>query len=494
MRRRPGLPRPGAHYESENPDSGRGLSGRSQHAGPGRPLLLALGLGILGLGALRPLPAAAQESPTEATLFRAIDANREGHLAFLKRLIRAQEGGEEAVQALVAERFEALGMEVETLRLQPIQLSPALEFAAEESVDRTERISVVGRLPGTGSGKSLLFFGHPDGEAMTEASLAGWEHDPFAGEVEDGRIYGWGAADDLTGVAIMAEALAAVLETVGTPGGDILLASTPAKRSARGILGILNQGYHADAAVYLHPAESEEGLEDIKAITSGMLQLRIVVRGRGPDTREPGQTAFAHQAVNAVDKLGLVQDRLRDLDRERGRRIHHPALDAAVGRSTNLLVSHVACGAAGRTTRVPTKCILEASITFPPGEGMEDVKAEIQAVIDGATREDEWLQAHPPEVEWLFGTQGVEVDRDHPLYRTVHRAVVEVTGVEPTVNPLHSASDIKNPNLFSGIPSVGIGPLAGDLTQAGGHDEWVDVEDYIRTIKICAKIIVDWSG
>jgi acetylornithine deacetylase len=59
---------------------------------------------------------------------------------------------------------------------------------------------------------------------------------------------------------------------------------------------------------------------------------------------------------------------------------------------------------------------------------------------------------------------------------------------------LHSASDIRNPKLFRDIPSVGIGPLAGDLTQAGGHDEWVDVEDYIRAIKICAKIIVDWSG
>jgi acetylornithine deacetylase len=76
----------------------------------------------------------------------------------------------------------------------------------------------------------------------------------------------------------------------------------------------------------------------------------------------------------------------------------------------------------------------------------------------------------------------------------VHQAVVEVTGVEPRVNPLHSASDIRNPKLFSDIPSVGVGLLAGDLTQAGGHDEWVDVEDYIRAIKICAKIIVDWSN
>ena len=46
----------------------------------------------------------------------------------------------------------------------------------------------------------------------------------------------------------------------------------------------------------------------------------------------------------------------------------------------------------------------------------------------------------------------------------------------------------------SEIPTVGIGPLAGDLTQAGGHDEWVDVEDYRRAIKVRAKIILDWSG
>lgn len=453
-----------------------------------------LGLLTVFLGALLPSGIQAQEPALERAVFRAIDDNREGHLAFLQSLVQAQDEGEAAVQALVAERFRELGMEVETLRLVPIQLSPDLEFAAEESMDRSPRISVVGLLPGEGNGRSLLFFAHPDPEAMTEASLAPWTHDPFQGDVDGGRIYGWGVADDLTGVAIMAEALAAVLETGGRPAGEILLASTPAKRSARGILGVLNEGYHADAAVYLHPAESEEGLEDIKAMTSGMLQFRVEVRGRGPDTREPGQTAFAHGAVNAADKAALVLTALRELDRRRGQRVFHPALDAAVGRSTNLLVSHVACGEAGRTTRVPTECVVEASVTFPPDERMPRVREEIEAAIREAASRDPWLQDHPPRVVWLFGTQGVEVSGEHPLYRTVHDAVVEVTGVEPTVNPLHSASDIKNPNLFSGIPAVGIGPLAGDLTQAGGHDEWVDVEDYIRTIKICAKIILDWSG
>jgi acetylornithine deacetylase len=452
---------------------------------------------VLGMAALSPhqlRASAAQDPQRDQELFQTIDRNRDSHLQFLQSLIRAQPDGEEAVQALVAARFEELGLEVETLRLLPTSLSLNLEFAAEETIDMTERISVMGRLPGTGSGKSMLFFGHPDGMPITPESVADWEHDPFAAEVDDGRVYGWGVADDLAGVAIMAEAVSAVLETIGAPRGDILLASTPAKRNARGILGLLNQGYDADASVYLHPAESEKGLRDIKAMTSGMLQFRVTVQGRSPDTPEPGHTAFAHLAVNAVDKADLMLAALSELGERRASRVHHPALDAAVGRSTNLLISHVSCGAEGRTTKVPTECVIEASTTFPPNESMPEVQQEILETLEGAARRDDWLSDNPPAVDWLFGTQGVEVPRDHPLYETVHQAVVRVTGVEPAVNPLHSASDIRNPKLFSDIPSVGIGPLAGDLTQAGGHDEWVDVEDYIRAIKICAKIIVDWSN
>jgi acetylornithine deacetylase len=451
---------------------------------------------VLGLmvASCVPLAVAAQDAQREEELFRSIDRNRAAHVEFLQSLIRAQPQGEEAVQALVAARFEELGLEVETLRLLPTKLSLDLEFAAEETIELTERVSVMGRLPGTGSGRSMLFFGHPDPEPMTEESMEGWQRDPFAAEVDGGRLYGWGVADDLAGVAIMAEALAAVLETTGRPRGDILLASTPAKRNARGILGLLSEGYRADASVYLHPAESEKGLRDIKAITSGMLQFRITVQGAAPDTPEPGHTAFAHMAVSAVDKASLVLEALGELGERRSARVSHPDLDAAVGRSTNLLTSHVSCGTEGRTTRVPTECVIEGSTTFPPNEHMPDVRQEILGVIQDVAQGDTWLRENPPAVDWLFGTQGVEVPKDHPLYQTVSRAVTQVTGVEPEVNPLHSASDIRNPKLFSDIPSVGIGPLAGDLTQAGGHDEWVDVEDYIRAIKICAKIIVDWSG
>lgn len=453
----------------------------------GRVLLSTLAVGCLLSASI------SGETPMEMNdLFEQIDENRSEHLSFLKQLIKTSQQGEEAVQALVARRFKELGCEVETLRLIPTALSLKNEFAAEEAIDLKERISVIGKFAGSSQGRSLLFFAHPDGEPVTPAELERWTHEPFAGQVEGDRIYGWGVADDLAGVAIMAEALDAVLEAGFRPGGDVLLGSTPAKKNARGILALLNQGYQADAAVYLHPAESEAGLNDVKAIASGMLQFRVKVLGRPPVTKEPGQTAFAHLAVNAVGKMELVVQALKELDEERSERVHHQAIADAVGRSTNLLISHLGCGDAGRLTRVPTECVISASLTFPPNEKLQQVQKEVEECVTKVSQSDPWLGEHPPSIDWLFGTQGVEVPGGHPLYQAVRSAVVAVTGNEPEVNPLHSASDIRNPILFRGIPSVGLGPLAGDFTQAGNHDEWVDVNDYINTIKICADIIMKW--
>ena len=73
-------------------------------------------------------------------------------------------------------------------------------------------------------------------------------------------------------------------------------------------------------------------------------------------------------------------------------------------------------------------------------------------------------------------------------------AIHQVTGEAPHVNPLHTSSDIRNPILQAGIPTVGLGPLGGDLTQNGLTDEWVDVEDYLRAVKVAAAVIDGWCG
>ena len=423
--------------------------------------------------------------------FARVDASAEQHLAFLQKLIRTGERGEEAVQAVVEQRFRELGCDVEVVRVLPSSLRLEKEFAAGAMIDETERISVVGVCRGNGSGRSVLFFAHPDG---IRVDPAGWTKPLFEGVIENRRLYGWAIADDLAGVALMAEAMAAIRGAGVQLRGDVVLASTASKRNGRGILAVLRKGYRADAAVYLHPAESGGGLGEIKSLTSGLSRFQVRVTGKAPETTEPGHTAFAHRASPATRSARHIMRALEELDEERASRVHHPRLDEQIGRSTNLLIADVSCGNASALSRVPVECVIGATLTFPPGEALESVQREVEAAIENAARHDPHLREHPPRVEWLFGTPGVEVPTSDPLYRTVSAAIEAVTGTAPIPYALHSGSDIRNPININGTPAVGFGPLAGGLTHSGLTDEWIDLDDYRRAMKAVVAIMVDWTG
>jgi acetylornithine deacetylase len=280
----------------------------------------------------------------------------------------------------------------------------------------------------------------------------------------------------------------------GRPRGDVVLCSTPSKRHARGVHALLQAGFGADAAVYLHPAESGAGMREVKTLAPGQLVFQVTVHGRLPATQEPGHTAFAHTAVNPVDKAFLVHRALMALDARRGARLRHPVLDAAIGRSTNLLVGDVTTLGDGRASRVAPAVRLRCALSFPPGERLADVQAEVEAAIAGAAAEDAYLREVPPETLFLSGVTGAEVPEGHPLRQAVEAAVRAGTGEAPFANPLHTSSDIRNPMVQRGIPCVGLGPLCGDLTQNGGRDEWVDVEDYRRGVGVVAGLVEAWCG
>jgi acetylornithine deacetylase len=338
----------------------------------------------------------------------------------------------------------------------------------------------------------LLFFAHPDSEPI--AGIEVWNHPPFAGEIDQGRLHGWGVADDLVGVAMMLAVLESVLSAGFKPKGTVILASTPSKRRAQGIISILNQGHVADGAVYLHPAESGGGLQEIKAVTSGLLRFRLTIAGKPPDTQEPSHTAFHHLAIDPLDKAWIVYSALRDLAAQRVYNVHYQPLEEAVGRSTNLHIAYMHYGDEDHLSRVSPACVLAGSLTFPPDESMDEVQRQVEQAIYTAAQQDTWLSQHPPALEWLLGISGAAVPIEHSLYQTAHQAILKITGEAPYVNPLHSTSDIRNPILHKGIPTIGFGPLAGNFSQAGHHDEWVDVEDYTRAIKVTGSIIVDWCG
>ncbi|MFA9437969.1 MAG: M20/M25/M40 family metallo-hydrolase, partial [Candidatus Bathyarchaeota archaeon] len=232
-----------------------------------------------------------------------IDENREKYIEMLGNLVRWYPEGEAAFQQRIADRLEELGCEVHVKKLLPVDVQLKKEFAVAEAIDMTDRTHVIGVYKGTGGGKSLMLITHPDGDPIKTET---WEKEAHTGQIIGNKMYGWAVADDSAGIGMMIEAVDALMQAGYKPKGDVYLMSATAKRNAWGIAALLMDGYRADAALYLHPGESELGMKEVKTLTSGLLKFRIKVKGMRPPKTEFVQVTFHHLGVNPIDKAMYV--------------------------------------------------------------------------------------------------------------------------------------------------------------------------------------------
>ncbi len=420
-----------------------------------------------------------------------IEENRDRYIEQLGNLTRWYPEGEEAFQQHIADRMEELGCEVHVKKLLPVDVQLKKEFAVTEAIDMSLRTHIIGVYKGTGGGKSLMMITHPDGDPIKTDT---WEKEPHTGQIIGNKMYGWAVADDSAGICMMTEAVDALMKAGYQPKGDVYLMSATAKRNAWGIAAILMDGYRAEAALYLHPGESELGMKEVKTLTSGLLKFRIKVKGMKPPKTEFVQVTFHHLGVNPIDKAMYVIEEMKKFDEARRKRVIYPPLNDYIGRGTQLLNTYIESGKKDNLTDMPPDCTIGFGLTFPPPEDINDIVNEVEAEVNRISDSDPYLKENPLELEWIQGTQGVEVPLDHPIVVTAMDAIEDVYGERPFSNPLYSKSDVRTPMLIADIPNVGYGPLAGDLATTGGKDEWVDLDDYIEAIKVTARIIMEWCG
>ena len=102
-------------------------------------------------------------------------------IAFTQSILRERSlsAGEAAVVSKTAEQMRALGY---------------------DRVKIDQNGSVYGVVEGNLPGPTLLFDAHADTVVATPAD---WTHDPFGGEIADGKLYGRGAADMKGALAAM---------------------------------------------------------------------------------------------------------------------------------------------------------------------------------------------------------------------------------------------------------------------------------------------------
>jgi acetylornithine deacetylase len=430
-------------------------------------------------------------SDWNASILQASATIEQQSLELLSALIVAAEEGSSVIDRRTGHAMDGAGCAVEVFDYAPHEVPMVDEFASTKVASTARERCLIGRMAGAGGGRSLLLFAHPDTE--DHPAQPAWQSDPFTPTIRRGRLHGWGVADDLAGIAMLVRGVEVLRRAGLRPKGDVTLVGAPSKKHRRGISAALHHGLEADAAIYLHPAESGRGLDEIKAFAPGQLEFAITIQGMPPDTSEPAHTAFAHRAINPFDKGMVVVDALRALDAERAREVRHPRLERAIGRSTNLMLTCCDFGSADRLSRIAPVCRLGGAMTLVPGEKLEDVMGQVEHVVRTASETDPWLTDHPPMIEWLAGVSSAETAEDSDLYSTV-ADVLTRCGAHPRVNPLHTSSDIRNPIVQRGIPTVGVGPRCGGLAMSGLADEWVDIADYLRAIVATARIIAAWCG
>jgi acetylornithine deacetylase len=434
----------------------------------------------------------------ELRVCEAIDSRREDLVALASSLIAFDTTArnpddaprqEAELQEQLAIRMRAFGADVDlfepdgaALEGKPL-VPPGLEFNGRPQLIATKR--------GSGDGRSLLLNGHID--VVSVEPRAAWTSDPFAAEVRDGNLYGRGACDMKGGIAAMVLAVE-TLASIGVElAGDVLIATnTDEESSGAGGTALVAHGLSADAGIVTEPTGFDAWVA-CRGSEYGV--IRVPGRPghaevRQPDWRDGG-------AVNAIEKAVVVLDAIGSLRREWAARPgleHHflsrPSLLATMARAGEWPVTY------------PSSAELTFAVMYLPaqadarGWGAE-VRDEVERWIARETAADDWLRAHPPQIEWWpNAVMPVEIPVSEPIVSTMLAATRDV-GHPGHVGGLDSWYDGATLTQLAGIPSIAYGPPGFDragVSVAHIVDEYVPVDGLVGCAQGIAVAAMRFCG
>lgn len=418
---------------------------------------------------------AAAQARAQEKVLQTIRANRDAMVADLVDLVRIPSlvGEEGAAQRYMQQRLQNLGARVETFEADRDVIAAHPGYVPVPW-NYAGRPNVIGTLD-SAQGRSLALNGHVD--VVSPEPVSQWRHNPWGGEVEDGKLYGRGAGDMKGGVIAALWALEGILRSGLRPGGRVLFQSVIEEEAggSGGTLACLLRGYTADAMLIPEP------LPRIAIAHVGVMYFRVRVFGK------TAHAGLAHTGVNAIGKLNLVYDALAELDRQRAERVLYPLIEQNSGRSSHICIGKYHGGDWPST--VCGEATLEGRISFVPGETAAEVRREVEAAVGAAAALDEWLREHPPEIEWFGWRAEPWLQRpDHPFIETLRHATRQVLGHEaPTVGKA-AAMDTRFAGMF-GIPAASFGVAAANIH---GIDEHVVLNSFFQCAEVIAVTVANW--
>ena len=349
-------------------------------------------------------------------------------------------GDELPIARLAAEYLAHAGLQVELIEHEP------------------RHASVLAVLEGSGEKPALLFSAHMDTVSPGEAR---WQHDPFAAEIAEGKIWGRGASDMKSGMAALMCA-AETLANCGMPRkGDLYLALSAGEETglvgARALIEPLaNKGIQA--ALIAEPSTNELVIAE-----KGALWLQLITHGK---TAHGSMPECGHNAI--VMMLELLQE----LQQSAFDHNPHPLL----GNFTHSL--NVISGGVG-TNVVPDLCTAAVDMRTVPGQDHHQIIAQIQYLFQKLEKR---LPGFKADIGVLNDCPPLSVAEDNPFVQLAAQAAQIITAkvVRPRGVRFFSDAAALIPALQ--IPWVIIGPGTAEL--AHQPDEYVEIEKLVQAARI----------
>jgi acetylornithine deacetylase len=355
---------------------------------------------------------------------------------------------------------------------------------------------IAGRLPGAGGGRSIALNGHVD--VVPAGDLARWTIDPWAGHLQDGKVFGRGACDMKGGVAAMIMAAKALSDLGIKLAGDVWLhLVTDEEVVGWGSRESVTRLPHSDFVLCPEPTSLQ-----IATTEGGLEHFRLEVEGRATHASQRWTYTTAGSqgdGVSAIDKMLKIVLALQELERIWARKRFPPFPPGFNSLMPGILVGGPGGGHDGQLNMLtnpgttPDYCSVEYNLWFYPDQTFDQVQREVDEYIDHVCQLDPWLARHPPRITWHLRNiyfPPAFVPLDHPFVNALRSSLPDERSSLDAV-AFSAVCDVAW-YYEQGVPGIVFGP--GSLLQAHSPDEFVPADEVIQGTKAIALALLDWCG
>ena len=335
--------------------------------------------------------------------------------------------------------------------------------------DRGEISNLVARFGPKGHAKTFGFNGHTD--VVPVGDPDDWAHPPFGATIENGKIFGRGAADMKSGVAaFVAAAIDFAKET--PPDGAILITITGdeedvAQDGTRAILDwMAENGEAMDVCLVGEPTCPNKLGDTIKIGRRGSMTGYFTATG------VQGHSAYPHRAKNPVPALARLMDRLASHTLDEGTEHFDASTLAVTTFDTGNPANNV----------IPASCRATANIRFNDSHSS---KSLTDWMLAEAAKVSEETGIDIEMVTQVSGESFVTPPGD--LSTLVSTAIKSETGLTPELSTTGGTSDARFVKLH--CPVVEFGLVGQTMHQV---DEHVSVAEIHALKAVYSRILRDY--